>query len=160
MQYGGILNSPLGEILICDDGQAILEVRFLDSPILRKYTKSPLTLDALIQIQEYFSQKRNFFTLPLKPKGTAFQQSVWKALCAIPYGKVRSYKDVAKEIHNVNAVRAIGGANHRNPIAILIPCHRVISADGSINGYAGGIEKKIALLKLEGYQPKMGLWKS
>lgn len=157
MQYGGVLNSPLGEILICDDGQAILEVRFLDSPILTQYTKSPLTLDALMQIQEYFSQKRTIFTLPLKPRGTAFEQSVWEALCAIPYGKVRSYKDVAKAIHNANAARAIGGANHRNPIAILIPCHRVISADGSINGYAGGIEKKIALLKLEGYQPKMGL---
>ena len=89
------------------------------------------------------------FDLPLAPKGTAFQQSVWRALESIPYGEVRSYGDIARQIGNPKACRAIGGANNRNPIAIVIPCHRVIGADGRLVGYGGGLDKKEMLLSLE-----------
>ncbi|WDL74337.1 methylated-DNA--[protein]-cysteine S-methyltransferase [Helicobacter winghamensis] len=183
MQYTGIQNSPLGEILVVDDGKAILEVRFLDftlSPHNKNFSiktqfkksaflqsnsakesckQSSLTLASFSQIEEYFAQKRKVFTLPLNPKGTAFQKSVWEILRTIPYGEILSYGEVAKRLNKPNSARAIGGANHNNPIAIFIPCHRVINANGSINGYASGIQKKIELLKLEGYTPKKGLRK-
>lgn len=159
MQYGGIQSSPLGEILVIDNGRSILEVRFLDSNI-KNYSlnniaiknllkESPLTLKAFLQIKEYFARKRKTFTLQLDPKGTIFQKSVWKILCTIPYGKTLSYGEVAKILGNPKSARAIGNANHHNPIAILIPCHRVISSNGAINGYASGIQRKIELLELE-----------
>lgn len=168
MQYGGIQNSPLGKILVIDDGNTILEVRFLDYtpahkgksfPKSTEYSalfskQSPLTLAVFLQLQEYFCKKRQNFTLPLNPNGTAFQQNIWRALCTIPYGTTSSYGDIAKLIEHPKSARAIGNANHKNPIAILIPCHRVISANGDINGYSGGIQRKIALLKLEGYKSK------
>lgn len=169
MRYGGIQNSPLGQILVIDDGEVILEVRFLDSVfntystqnVLTQHSliQSPLTLATFLQLQEYFSKIRKTFTLPLSPKGTAFQQSVWKILRTIPYGETLSYGEVAKALDKPKSARAIGGANHHNPIAILIPCHRIINANGTINGYASGIQRKIELLKLEGYKPKRGLWR-
>ncbi|MCI5968390.1 methylated-DNA--[protein]-cysteine S-methyltransferase [Helicobacter sp.] len=161
-QYVGIQNSPLGEILVMDNGEEILEVRFrqnISQLYLQSHKQSPLTLATFSQLKEYLTQKRQVFTLPLNPKGTAFQKSVWKILCTIPYGETLSYGKIADIIGNPKSARAIGSANHHNPIAILIPCHRVISANGAINGYASGIQKKIELLKLEGYKPKKGLWK-
>lgn len=101
------------------------------------------------QLEEYFEGKRKAFDLPLEAAGTRFQQSVWNELRKIPYGETRSYKDVARKLKNENAVRAVGTANGRNPHSIIVPCHRVIAADGSLAGYAGGLEIKTKLLALE-----------
>ncbi len=102
------------------------------------------------QLQEYFNGERKSFDLPLNPKGTDFQKSVWNALLQIPYGEVWSYKDVAKYIGNEKACRAVGNANNKNPIVIIIPCHRVIGTNGKLVGYGGGLPMKEKLLKLEG----------
>ena len=106
------------------------------------------------QLCEYLKGERKEFDLPLNPKGTDFQKRVWKALCEIPYGETRSYKQIAETIGNPKAVRAVGMANHRNPLLIVVPCHRVIGADGKLVGYAAGIDKKAFLLQLEAKYPK------
>lgn len=104
---------------------------------------------AVRQITEYFDKKRKQFDLPLDIEGTAFQKKVWNQLSKIPYGKTVSYKDVAVKIKNEKAVRAVGTANGRNPICIVVPCHRVIAADGTLGGYTGGLHIKTKLLALE-----------
>lgn len=101
------------------------------------------------QLQEYFAGSRQQFTLPLAAQGTAFQQQVWAALCAIPYGETRSYGEQARAIANEKAVRAVGLANGKNPIGIIVPCHRVIGANGTLTGYAGGLDRKRWLLAHE-----------
>jgi methylated-DNA-[protein]-cysteine S-methyltransferase len=101
------------------------------------------------QLTEYLKGERKTFDLPLNLKGTDFQQQVWKALCDIPYGETRSYKQIAESIGNPKAVRAVGMANNRNPLLIVVPCHRVIGANGKLVGYGAGIEKKEFLLRLE-----------
>ena len=101
------------------------------------------------QLQEYFSGKRKIFDLPLAPTGTEFQQKVWSSLRKIPYGTTNSYKEIAESIGNIKASRAVGMANNKNPILILIPCHRVIGTNGKLVGYAGGIDVKEKLLKIE-----------
>lgn len=148
--FGSILESSLGEIYIKDNGKAILEICFAESPLHTSLLKaSPLTLEAKRQLQEYFALQRKSFDLPLAPRGTEFQRLVWQELCAIPYGETRTYGAIAQNIQKPKAARAVGVANHQNPIAILIPCHRVIGAKGKLVGYAGGIAKKAALLELE-----------
>jgi methylated-DNA-[protein]-cysteine S-methyltransferase len=106
---------------------------------------------AVCQLDEYFAGRRQCFDLPLAPAGTPFQQTVWKALQQIPYGETCSYGDIARRIGKPRAGRAVGGANHQNPIPVIIPCHRVIGADGSLTGYGGGLTIKEKLLKLEKY---------
>jgi methylated-DNA-[protein]-cysteine S-methyltransferase len=105
------------------------------------------------ELQEYFGRCRTAFTLPLAPQGTDFQQSVWRVLRGIPYGETRTYMQLAEAIGNRAAIRAVGLANGRNPISIVVPCHRVIGSDGSLTGYAGGLERKRLLLELEGAAP-------
>jgi methylated-DNA-[protein]-cysteine S-methyltransferase len=105
--------------------------------------------DAEVQLDEYFAGKRTQFDLPLHPIGTPFQIEVWEALKAIPYGEVRSYGDIAEQIGRPGASRAVGLANGRNPISVIVPCHRVIGASGSLTGYGGGLERKRLLLDLE-----------
>lgn len=100
-------------------------------------------------MEEYFHGARKSFDVPYLLRGTAFQKNVWQALCRIPYGQTRSYRDIAESVGTPKACRAVGMANHRNPLMLLIPCHRVIGADGSLTGYAGGIELKQFLLQLE-----------
>lgn len=112
--------------------------------------ESSLIKNAYRQLVEYFNKQRKTFDLPLAPEGTEFQMKVWKALSDIPYGKTRSYKEIAIAIGNPKAVRAVGMANNKNPIPIIIPCHRVIGSDGKLVGYGGGLEIKEYLLKLEG----------
>jgi methylated-DNA-[protein]-cysteine S-methyltransferase len=109
--------------------------------------------DCARQLERYFSGERTRFTLSLGPRGTAFQQLVWGALRDIPYGELRSYRDIAQRIQRPRAVRAVGAANGRNPIPIVIPCHRVIGSDGSLTGFAGGLQTKRRLLQLEGALP-------
>ena len=112
--------------------------------------ETPLLSRGRRQLLEYLAGTRRTFDLSLNPEGTPFQRRVWRALEAIPYGRTRTYRDVALAVDCPRGFRAVGMANHRNPIPILIPCHRVVGADGSLTGYAGGLELKRALLKLEG----------
>ena len=110
---------------------------------------SPLLEEAARQLQEYFAGCRREFSLPLAPRGTEFQRQVWHALEGIPYGETRTYGEIARAIGKSKACRAVGMANHRNPLSILVPCHRVVGADGSLTGYGGGLEAKQFLLELE-----------
>lgn len=112
-------------------------------------TKVPLTEEVARQIREYLKGTRQQFTLPFLLKGTPFQKQVWEALCQIPYGETRTYKEIAQAIGNPQACRAVGRANHYNPIMMIVPCHRVIGAKGKLVGYAAGISLKEMLLKLE-----------
>ncbi len=115
---------------------------FEDSPRgMRAYTR---------ELEEYFAGKRREFTFPLDLRGTDFQIACWRALLAIPYGETRTYADIARAVGNPSAFRAVGMANNRNPIAIVVPCHRVIASDGTLCGYGGGLEVKRKLLELEG----------
>lgn len=111
--------------------------------------KETIFKDAKAQILEYVAGKRQVFDLQLKPKGTEFQKQVWAALSEIPYGQTRSYKDIAISIGNANASRAVGMANNKNPIPLIIPCHRVVGSSGQLTGYAFGLEIKKRLLELE-----------
>ena len=113
-------------------------------------SRDPLLKKAASELQEYFSGRRREFDLPLNPAGTVFQQKVWRELCRIPYGTVETYGEIARRLGIPHGARAIGQANHRNPIPIIIPCHRVTAAGNKIGGYGGGIELKIRLLALEG----------
>ncbi len=112
--------------------------------------EDPLLCACAAQLREYFEGTRQYFDLPLSPAGTDFQHSVWYALKRIPFGKLRSYSDIAREIGKPRAVRAVGAANGRNPLPIIVPCHRVIGSDGSLTGFAGGLDMKKQLLALEG----------
>ena len=111
--------------------------------------ETPLIKKAAAQLEEYLAGKLKKFDLPLAPKGTPFQVAVWRALLKIPYGKTCAYGDIARAVNNPKAVRAVGGANNKNPIFIIIPCHRVIGKDGSLTGYGGGMDMKKRLLALE-----------
>jgi len=111
--------------------------------------ETPLIKKAAAQIEEYLNGKREKFSLPLAMHGTEFQMDVWRALQTIPYGETRSYKEIAELVNRPKAVRAVGMANHRNPISILVPCHRVIGHNGSLTGYGGGLPLKRFLLELE-----------
>lgn len=112
-------------------------------------TQHPILLETRKQLNEYFAGQRQKFDVPLDFEGTEFQQKVWQALLTIPFGETRSYKDIAEQIGNVKAVRAVGAANGKNPISIIAPCHRVVGANGKLVGFAGGLENKNVLLKLE-----------
>ena len=149
------LETPIGPLLIAGDREALLRIEF---PKRGKpgrpapgWTQSPNgpTGDAARQLREYFAGRRTQFDLPLEPEGTAFQRSVWRRLQEIPYGKTISYGELARRIGNPKASRAVGMANGANPIPIVIPCHRVIGADGTLTGFGGGLPIKRALLALE-----------
>ena len=142
-----VYDSPCGRLKIGYTDTAIRYVLFTDEKGRGK--PSALSELAASQLTEYFSGKRKDFDLPLEPQGTEFRKKVWSALTEIPYGETRSYKDIAERIGNPKACRAVGGANNKNPISIIIPCHRVVGADGSLVGYGGGLDKKTMLLDLE-----------
>jgi len=116
----------------------------------KKSKSSEILFQTVSELKEYFNGKRNKFSVPLDLVGTSFQRQVWKELARIPYGKTCSYRDIATRIQNQKAVRAVGGANGKNPVCIIVPCHRVIAADGTLGGYSGGLHIKKKLLKIEG----------
>ena len=116
---------------------------------LIEQTHHPILLETQKQLTEYFAGKRQQFNLPLDFAGTEFQQKVWQALLSIPFGETRSYRDIADQIGNIKAVRAVGAANGKNPISIIAPCHRVVGTNGKLVGFAGGLENKGILLRLE-----------
>jgi len=153
-------DSPVGELFLAADDASLHIIEFPenrhqvkrqpdwvegDNAVLRKTRR---------QLDEYFAGKRRVFELPLSPQGTAFQQQVWTALRQIPYGRTWSYADLARRIDKPAAVRAVGAANGRNPLPIVVPCHRVIGADGSLTGFGGGLPIKRFLLQLEGALPQ------
>ena len=147
-----VMESPIGKLTLCAnaDDTALTHIRFGEKLAAGdELCSTPLLRRAEEQLGEYFAGQRKEFDLPLAPAGTPFQQCCWQALCAIPYGRTRSYGDQAKAVGNPKASRAVGMANNRNPLPIVIPCHRVGGADGSLTGYAGGIHYKKALLELE-----------
>lgn len=141
------IKTPIGPLTLQADEAAVTAIRFGAGGA---QDASPLLDAAEAQLHEYFARTRRTFDLPLDPRGTAFELRVWAALRTIPYGETRSYGAIAAAIGSPRAARAVGMANHRNPLPILIPCHRVIGADGSLTGYAGGMAAKRRLLVLEG----------
>jgi methylated-DNA-[protein]-cysteine S-methyltransferase len=149
--------SPVGRLKIVASDKGLAAILWEnDNPNrirVRTYTENnthPVLLETERQLTAYFEGKRTSFSLPLDPVGTDFQQQVWNILSTIPYGATKTYLDIAKQMGNVKAVRAVGAANGRNPISIVVPCHRVIGSSGELTGFAGGLEAKAALLSLEG----------
>ncbi len=150
-----VIDTPIGLLRIKGDEGGITEVSFSHSSTVTDQdpSGSQLVTQAVTELQEYFAGVRKTFTVPIHiTKGTPFQQKVWQALQEIPYGSCTTYQDIAKSCGNEKACRAVGMANHNNPIAIIIPCHRVIGKNGSLTGYAGGLAIKKWLLALEGYK--------
>ena len=143
-----VFNSPVGNLHIRSDKESIIEVSFTekkpycndDCDVLRKCTN---------ELGQYFAGKLKEFTVPIKLVGTDFRKKCWEALCTIPYGETISYKELASKVGNPKACRAVGGANHHNPIVVIVPCHRVIGSGGSLTGFGGGLDKKRFLLELE-----------
>ncbi len=179
MKYFDYYSSPLGILLLTEENEKITRLELsekklgaADCPIApnagaasccirtvrqqetspidsAEQKNTPLIALAKSQLEEYFQGVRQTFDLPLQPAGTPFQKKVWEALCTIPYGETRSYKEIALRIQNPRGCRAVGMANNRNPIMIVIPCHRVIGSNGSLVGYAGGLDIKEWLLRHE-----------
>lgn len=147
--FYGVYDTTFGQITIVCNGFAIVAVQFGNQMCGIKEKRTELTDKTAFDINEYFSGRRKDFDIRIAPQGTQFQRNVWDALCQIPYGETRTYKEIAKAIGNPKASRAVGMANNKNPILLLIPCHRVIGANGSLVGYAGGIDMKEKLLQLE-----------
>lgn len=151
--------SPIGALLVAGDGNAIIETHFAGAEPTPEWVRDDEGLrDAVDQLRDYFAGERTAFELPLAPRGTEFQQSVWRALLAIPYGETTTYSAIACKIGKPSAVRAVGAANGANPIPIVIPCHRVIGASGSLTGFGGGIDVKRRLLALEARVAKRTLF--
>lgn len=144
-------DTSMGRIVIMDNGIEITDMGLEDRVDYKDMNvcETELIKEAAAQLTEYLDGRRKKFDLPLNPQGTEFQKKVWKALCDIPYGQTRSYKQVAEAVGNPKGPRAVGMANNRNPIIIFIPCHRVIGANGSLVGYGGGLHVKEKLLAIE-----------
>ena len=150
-------DSPLGRIILAASGNTLVGVWFdgqrhqPDTSIWPQASEHPVLQQAQSQLTDYFAGRRTSFDLPLDfAQGTGFQQEVWRALLKIPRGATRSYGALSADIGKPAAVRAVGGAVGRNPLSIIVPCHRVVGAGGALTGYAGGLERKTALLQLEG----------
>ncbi len=152
--YTMSMDTPIGRIVLESTESELIGIQ-LPSPDLSTFSQShelPLVLkSAAIQIEEYFARERKVFELPISLRGTSFQQEVWAGLIRIPYGVVVSYGELARDLGRPKTYRAVGQANARNPIPIVVPCHRVVASDG-LGGYAGGLDMKLELLTLEGYR--------
>ena len=143
-----VYHSPFGDMELIYEEGAVTALRMAEKKAVAEAPEG-LALAVFQELDEYFQGKRKNFDIPLRTHGTPFQEKVWVALRAIPYGEVRSYKEVAEAIGHPKAYRAVGMANNANPIFIIVPCHRVIGSDGSLTGYGGGLPMKKALLALE-----------
>ncbi|MGO5024011.1 methylated-DNA--[protein]-cysteine S-methyltransferase [Lawsonibacter sp. LCP25S3_G6] len=143
-----IYESPFGPVRMDYEGDVLLRLRTVE-PTKERGEPTELTKKVFSQLQEYFSGQRKTFDFPYELRGTEFQKKVWAALETIPYGQTRSYREIAQAVGNPKAVRAVGAANGKNPMWIVVPCHRVVGANGTLTGYAGGIDMKRRLLELE-----------
>lgn len=148
--YFSYFKSPTGSLKIEAEEDGITAISFLFEKIIEEEQPNRLSEEAAFQLKAYFEEKLQKFDLPLKLHGTDFQSNVWKHLQDIPFGKTMSYGQLATQMGDPNYVRAVGAANGKNPIAIVVPCHRVIGANGSLVGYAGGLQRKQWLLNFEG----------
>lgn len=148
------LDTPIGTLRLLSNGAALVGIEFEGQHGADggNANRDAVLAACAAQLTDYFCAQRRHFDLPLAARGTPFQRSVWNALADIPYGELRSYRDIANTIGNPAAVRAVGAANGRNPLPIVVPCHRVIGSNGSLTGFAGGLEIKRFLLQLEGVQ--------
>ncbi|MEM1166808.1 MAG: methylated-DNA--[protein]-cysteine S-methyltransferase [Planctomycetota bacterium] len=148
------IQSPIGLLRLTANDGALVRIDHVDTPEVDSEVHDNPTddtlRDAIEQLTQYFAGDRQTFDLRIAPAGTPFEQRVWHELHQIPFGETRSYTDLASALGDPNAVRAVGRANSRNPLSIIIPCHRVIGANGSLTGYAGGLDRKAALLRHEG----------
>ena len=145
-----IVDSPIGEILLTAEDGALTRLYMSPFHLDSAWDHAPAALaEPIRQLAEYFAGERTEFELELRPQGTAFQRAVWALLLEIPYGETTTYGALALSLGDPRKVRAVGLANGRNPISIVVPCHRVIGADGSLTGYGGGLERKRVLLELE-----------
>ncbi|NER13138.1 methylated-DNA--[protein]-cysteine S-methyltransferase [Leptobacterium flavescens] len=152
------VNTPLGMARIEGDENGIAVVSILNNEEETAELVPEILEDAVYQLREYFEGKRTDFDLPLNPEGTDFQKKVWKELAEIPYGKTMSYLELSKKLGDIKAIRAVAAANGRNPLWIVVPCHRVIGSDGSLTGYAGGLWRKKWLLEHENPSPQQSLF--
>ena len=143
------IETPLGHAKIVGNDNGIASISILDTQEELSDTIPESLLDCVIQLKEYFNEKRKTFDLKLNPEGTTFQKKVWNQLETIPYGKSISYLQLSKQLGDVKAIRAAASANGKNPLWIIVPCHRVIGSDGSLTGYAGGLYRKQWLLNHE-----------
>ncbi|MFN8454426.1 MAG: methylated-DNA--[protein]-cysteine S-methyltransferase [Anaerolineae bacterium] len=163
-EYKTIYHSAIGPLEIVGIETAIHQINFLDTKSEEIETEQsnlpPVIIECINQLEAYFRGEQREFSLPLEPKGTEFQQSVWRQLLAIPYGSTISYLDIARQLRNEKAIRAVGAANGQNPIVIVIPCHRVIGSNGQLTGYGGGLWRKAWLLQHEKQfsSPQMALF--
>jgi methylated-DNA-[protein]-cysteine S-methyltransferase len=149
-----IVGSPIGELLLVGDGESLTGLAFHPANARPGWRLEPTAFSGVKdQLDAYFAGELRTFDLPLAPAGTPFQRHVWDALTTIPYGETTSYGELAEVIGRPGSARAVGAANGRNPIAIVVPCHRVIGADRTLTGYAGGLDAKLTLLTLEGAVP-------
>ena len=159
-----MVDSPVGRLKLVASDAGLAAILWendrpgrVQLPIEAEDRRHPVLVETERQLQEYFSGRRTAFALPLDVAGTVFQRQVWQALLTIPFGETRSYGQIARQIGKPAAVRAVGAANGANPIAVFLPCHRVIGADGSLTGYGGGLELKRALLSLESRESRLPL---
>jgi methylated-DNA-[protein]-cysteine S-methyltransferase len=157
-----LMNSPVGELKLVANGNRLAAILWENDkpnrvrlPETVEADDRPILIETRRQLNEYFAGTRDRFDLELDFQGTDFQKKVWAALLTIPFGETRSYSDIATQIGNLNAVRAVGAANGRNPISIVAPCHRVIGASGDLTGFAGGLANKMFLLSLEAGQTSL-----
>ena len=160
-----IITSPVGILTLVTDNKSLVQIDWENpgSVAIKRNPENedenhPVLLQAAEELNEYFAGKRQSFTIDVDPEGTEFQKKVWKALLTIPFGKTKTYGEVAALIGNRDAVRAVGGAANKNPVPVIIPCHRVIGADGKLVGFGGGLERKEFLLEIEGKKRIPTLW--
>jgi methylated-DNA-[protein]-cysteine S-methyltransferase len=151
-----VIESPIGKLKLVASNKGLVAILWEnDSPTRVRLTepvvneRHPVLVETERQLGEYFAGKRKKFSIALDMKGTRFQRNVWEALLAIPFGETRSYGQLAKQLGNPRATRAVGAANGRNPVSIIVPCHRVIGSSGKLTGFAGGLDTKARLLSLE-----------
>jgi methylated-DNA-[protein]-cysteine S-methyltransferase len=143
------INTPLGVAKIIGDENGVSSVTILNSNEIISDIIPEELQDCVYQLQEYFQNNRDSFNLKLNPQGTAFQKTIWQLLQTIPFGKTLSYLELSKQFGDVKAIRAVASANGKNPLWIIVPCHRIIGSDGSLTGYAGGLHRKQWLLEHE-----------
>lgn len=153
------MNTPIGVLELKADAEGLCSVLFMEEAYTSVSEEFPNELrQAVLQLQEYFEGKRVVFNLKLSPEGTSFQKKVWKLLEKIPFGKTATYQQMANQLGDPKVIRAAASANGKNPISIIIPCHRVIGSDGSLTGYAGGLHRKKWLLEFESPTPQQSLF--